>query len=107
MPFCNLLERDIHFAKHGKKFSAVDAAEYERMADDFAFGEMRPSVRECVRPSGSDQIRFDFGTHYFSVCRIVPEPPCVRTFYPVRQTIIANRGGEEQYFVTECSRIDL
>jgi hypothetical protein len=107
MPFCNAWERDTHFLKHGYKFRAVDALEYERMADVFMFGAQGHEARECIRPSGEDRVRLDFGTSYFCVSRLSPAPECVRTFYPVKRTTIAYHGGLAGYLQYECGRIDL
>ena len=105
MPFQNVFERDLHFVKHGHKFGAVDAPEYERMADGFMFGPMGIDVHECIRPRNIDRVRFDFGTHYEGVaCRI---PEFVRTFYAVKATTIARHGDEAGYFAYECARVDL
>jgi hypothetical protein len=107
MPFCNTFERDIHFLRHGSEFSAATAEEYERMADEFAFGSVRSGTKECVRPNMIDGIRFDFLTHNFSVCRLAPGDPCLRTFYVVRNITVANHQGEAGYFTFECNRINL
>jgi len=105
MPFANDIERDLHFAKHGHKFRALDAFQYETMADQFMFGALSADTRECIRPSQVDRVRFGFVTHYQGIACMTPE--FVRTFYPVKQTTIARRGGEAGYFAYECSRIGL
>lgn len=105
MPFCNALERDTHFVKHGSKFGAVDAAEYERMADMFVFGARAGDAQDCIRPYNGDRVRFGFVTHFECVVRRVPVPECVRTFYPVKATLIARHGGEAGYFADECARV--
>ena len=105
MPFSSRFERDLHFTKHGHKFGATDAEEYERMADAFMFGAMDVDAQECIRPSNIDRVRFGFGTHYEGVACIVPV--FVRTFYPVQLTIIARHGGEAGYFSYECGRVNL
>jgi hypothetical protein len=107
MPFCNAWERDTHFEKHGSKFRAVDALEYERMAEAFMFGALGVGVGECVRPSGEDRVRLDYGTRFFCVSRLVPAPECLRTFYPVKRAVIAYHGGPANYLQYECGRIDL
>jgi hypothetical protein len=104
MPFANLFERDLHFTKHGHKFGAVDAPEYERMADAFMYGPMDDDTNECIRPEGIDRVRFGFVTHYEGIACRVPAPEVIRTFYPVRLTTIARRGGEASYFTFECNR---
>ncbi len=104
VPFCDVWERDTHFVKHGQKFGAADAAEYERMADSFVFGATADDARDCIRPN-VDRVRFGFVTHLEGIVRRVPEPECVRTFYPVRGTTIANHGGEAGYFAYECARV--
>lgn len=107
MPFCNTYERDIHFLRHGSEFSATNAEQYERMADAFAFGVMGNDTRECVRRNMIDGIRFDFSSHDFSVCRLAPGAPCIRTFYVVRNATVANHIDEAGYFAFECNRINL
>lgn len=105
VPFCNVWERDTHFAKHGHKFGATDAMEYERMADSFVFGAMAGDGRDCTRPNDGDRVRFGFVTHLEGIVRRRPEPECVRSFYPVERTVIARHGGEAAYFARECARI--
>lgn len=104
MPFASLYERDLHFTKHGQKFGARDAREYERMADRFMYGPMDAATNQCIRPEAIDRVRFGFVTHYEGIARQVPAPEVIRTFYPVRLTTIARRGGEAAYFVFECKR---
>lgn len=104
MPFCSQLERDIHFAKHGHKFAAVDPAEYEKMADEFMFG-VGPDVRDCIRPNNGDRVRFGIVTHLLGVSRRIPAPECVRTFYPVSPVLIRRHRGEAGYFAYECGRV--
>ncbi len=104
MPFANLFERDLHFTKHGHKFGALDAPEYERMADAFMYGPMDDDTSECIRPDGIDRVRFGFVTHYEGIACQVPAPEVIRTFYPVRLTTIARHGGEAAYFAFECNR---
>jgi hypothetical protein len=105
MPFANAWERDTHFARHGAEFGAANAFEYERIADAFLFGVMANDTHECVRPSRVDRIRFNFVVHHFGVA--CTGPVFIRTFYRVRQTIIANHGDENGYFAYECNRGNL
>jgi hypothetical protein len=104
MPFANLFERDLHFTKHGHKFGASDASEYERMADAFMYGPLDDDSRECVRPDGVDRVRFGFVTHYEGITCLIPAPEVLRTFYPVKITTISRHGGEAAYFAFECGR---
>lgn len=107
MPFRNVLERDLHFTKHGHKFGASDAAEYERMADEFMHGPLGVDTHECKRPVSptgvQDRLRFDFGTHYQGVACIAPV--FIRTFHPVELRFILKRGGEAAYFAYQCGRM--
>jgi len=107
MPFANLLERDIHFTKHGHKFGAKDAMEYEELADAFMYGPLDVDTRECTRPTAIDRVRFGFVTHFLGVSCLIPAPEVIRTFYKVERTIIAWRGGERAYFSFECGRVNL
>ena len=107
MPFANVFERDLHFTKHGRKFRAADAAEYERMADNFMYGPLSLGTQECTRPVGptgvQDKVRFDFGTRYEAIACVVSS--FLRTFFPVEVRFIKRRGGEARYFAYECRRI--
>lgn len=84
VPFQNQAERAIHFAKHGHEFGARDELEYERLADQFLFGEMNADTRECIRPNGNDRLRLDCVLVHFGVACIVPA--LIRTFYRVKRT---------------------
>lgn len=99
------MERDLHFTKHGHKFGAADASEYERMADEFMFGAQPVDARDCMRPNYGDRVRFGFVSHLEGVARRIPAPECVRTFFPAKRTTIARHGGEAGYFRFECDRI--
>ena len=107
MPFANQLERDLHFAKHGHKFGASDADEYERMADHFMYGPLDSDTRKCKRPVGplgpGDLFRFGFVSHYEAAACV--QPAFVRTFHPVEIRHILRCGGEEGYFSYQCSRV--
>ena len=105
MPFASDYHRDIHFARHGHKFGAASAAEYERMADEFMYGNLDIDAQECTRPNRIDRIRFGFVTHYQGVVYMIRD--VVRTFYPVSMITVARRSGEASYFAYECSRIKL
>lgn len=105
MPFASVLHRDTHFAKHGHKFGATDAVEYERMADHFMFDAMDANTRECLRPRHSDRFRFGFVTHLAGV--VAMQTNFLRTFYPVEPINITRRGGEAGYFYFQCSRVNL
>ncbi len=105
MPFNNQLERDLHFAKHGQEFGAVDASDYERMADSFMFDSMVADAHECIRPSGLDRIRFGFSTYIEGVA--CTQPIYLRTFYIVRTMTVRHHGGSQGYFTYECGRINL
>jgi uncharacterized radical SAM superfamily protein len=107
VPFCNEWERNTHFAKHGYKFAAVDPLEYERIADAFMFEALDVGVGQCIRPTGAERLRFDFEVRYFGVARIVPEPECLITFYPVQRGTIDYHGGAARFFRHECARIDV
>jgi hypothetical protein len=90
MPFSSVNERDIHFAKHGQKVGAADAAQYENMADAFMFGAMTLSMAECVR-TDTDRVRLNYLNRHFGVAQVAPE--FVKTFYPVAQHTVAHHGG--------------
>jgi hypothetical protein len=104
MPFCNSLERDTHFERHGAEVGAIDAEDYERMADNFVLGPREADAMDCTRQDG-DRVRFGFATHLFGVARTAPVPECIRTFYPVKSSRVNSRGGAAAYFRYECDRI--
>jgi len=103
MPFPDALERDIHFAKHGHEFGAVDAMHYERMADTFMFGPMAIEVNECIRPLGGDRLRFGFITYRFGAVCAAPE--FIRTFHIVGLRAILSHRDPAGYFAWQCGRI--
>ena len=71
MPFLDALQRDIHFAKHGREFGAADAMEYERMADAFMFDPITADIGECTRRNGRDRLRFGYTSHHFEWLALV------------------------------------
>jgi hypothetical protein len=103
MPFSSAWERDTHFAKHGHEFGAADPSEYEQLADAFMYGSLGGHARECMRPSATDRIRFDFATHHEGVACTAPS--FVRTFFIVRNRIVARHGGAAAYFAWDCGRV--
>ena len=105
VPFQNQAERAIHFAKHGHEFGARDELEYERLADQFLFGEMNADTRECIRPNGNDRLRLDYVVVHFGVACIVPA--LIRTFYRVKGQTITRHDGSAGFFRYECGRMTL
>jgi len=103
MPFQDTLERDIHFAKHGSEFGAIDAVEYERMADTFMFSAMALEVHECIRPQGQDRIRFGFITFRLGVACVAPQ--FIRTFHVVGLRTVRSHRDSVGYFAWQCGRI--
>ena len=104
MPFASLLERDIHFARHGHEFGAADPAEYEQLAETFMYGAMAATTHECTRPRGIDRIRFDFASYHEAVARIAPA--FLKTFFIVRNKTVARHGGPVGYFAWDCGRVE-
>jgi hypothetical protein len=105
MPFVNDYERDIHFKKHGNKFNATDAVQYENMADAFMFGAIKVSMIEGNRKNLIDRIRFNLANRHFGVASINPE--FVKTFYPVSLHTVTHYGGGRGYFEFERDRTDV
>jgi hypothetical protein len=105
MPFTNQIQRDLHFLKHGHKFGAANADEYEKMAEDFMYGPMKISMRECTRPNKAHRLRYnDLNRHFGAAC---VAPAVLMTFYPVPSRTIHHHGGNAAYFAHECGRTDL
>jgi len=105
MPFANPLERATHYLRHGAQFGCATEDEYEELAEQFLFGDMDASTRECVRPSGNDRLRFRALNRDFGVACM--KPTFVRTFYKVRFLKIQGHGGPDAFFAHECGRINL
>ena len=95
----------MHFSKHGHKFGAADASEYEKMADEFMFGAMKISMMECLRPTGTDRLRLNAINRHFGVACILPI--YLKTFYPVPTHTVRHHGGSNKFFAQECGRTDL
>jgi hypothetical protein len=102
MPFETQFSRDIHFQKHGHKFGAVNAIQYENMADNFMFGAMTMSMAECIRANAIDRLRYNYMNRHLGVASVAPV--FVRTFYPVPQHTVAHHGGAASFFTYECGR---
>jgi hypothetical protein len=111
MPFANTLERDTHFEKHGHKFGAIDAVEYERMADQFMFGPMNADTRQCFRQNrtaNADRLRCEIVLRHFGIAGTeVGGPEFIRSFYPPTASLIHRCGGMAGFFTIECGRINL
>jgi hypothetical protein len=105
MPFANDMERELHFWKHGEEFGAVDAMDYERMADGFLYDPLTGNVHECNRTNGRDRVRFDFGTYIEGVACLRPD--FIRTFFVVSLGLVNRHGGPTGYFAHECNRVNL
>jgi len=105
MPFANPLERATHFIRHGAQFGCTTEDEYEGLAEQFLFGPMDPSTKECIRPSGNDRLRFRAINRDFGVACV--KPVFVRTFYKVQLLKIQRHGGPDAFFNDECARINL
>lgn len=103
MPFANVWERNIHFAKHGHEFAAGGPAEYEQLAEAFMYGPAAATTHECTRPRGLDRIRFDFASYHEAVACVAPA--FLRTFFVVRNRTVARHGGPTGYFAWDCGRV--
>ena len=84
---------DDHFERHGDDFGAQSAQEYERMADDFLTGPLRPGVQEKHRSNG-DVVRFDAQTDEFGV---VSGDGVIRTYYKP-DPAVHGRTDNQEYF---------
>jgi hypothetical protein len=100
------MKRDIHFQKHGHEFAALDAADYERMADEFMFGAMDAHTRQCHRPLQGSRLRFSTWNRRFGTAAAVA-PEFVKTYHIVAQGIVNSHGGDMAYFGWECGRINV
>jgi hypothetical protein len=106
MPFADADRRAIHFAKYGRQFGAADELEYEQMADGFLGGAMTISMRECVRPNGTDRLRVNIANNHFGAAAVGCD--IIKTYYivPAHQ-IIRRTGTVTKFFTYECARTEL
>lgn len=105
MPFANDQERALHFKRHGHEFQAANALEYENMADAFMTAPLAITMRECVRPNGTDRVRINIANKHFGVGVVQSE--IVQTFYIVPMHKVIRRGGIVAFHNYECARTDL
>jgi len=105
MPFANTQQRDMHFARHGHEFGAADALQYEQLADAFMIMPLAITMRECIRPNGTDRVRINVANKHFGVG--VVSSNVIQTYYIVPLRKLIRRGGVAQFFQYECGRTDL
>lgn len=102
VPFPTVMERDIHFRRHGHEFGVGTPVEYEQMADAFMFGPMNADTHECIQASKPRRNRMDFVTVHFGVAVAVPE--VLLTFYIPRPDTVTRHGGVAKLFADYCAR---
>ena len=105
MPFQTQIHRDIHFQKHGSEFGAVNAVEYEQMADNFMFGARDANTHECRQPNLGARLRLSYWNRHFGAASVAPD--FVKTFHVVSQAKINRYASIQQYFGWECGRINV
>jgi len=101
VPFASVMQRDIHFKRHGHEFAVATPDEYERLGDSFMFGVMNADTHECIRPNGNLRDRMDFVTVHFGVTVIARHE--LVTFYIPRPDTVARHGGVAKLFAHYCS----
>ena len=102
VPFDSVMERDIHFRRHGHEFGIGTADEYERLADEFMFGAMNADTHECIQATKPRRNRMDFATVHFGVASGNPES--LITFYIPRPDTVVRHGGVAKLFADYCAR---
>jgi hypothetical protein len=103
MPFENAMKLSIHFAKHGHKFGAATAEEYEGMADEFMGRPLNADLQECVSPHGSqDRVRLEGTTPYYGVAYGFD---ILRTFHVKDRFGVARKGGPRAFVGTKCAEV--
>jgi pyocin large subunit-like protein len=90
--FRSRAQLDLHFAKHGAEFGAIDKAEYLRLAQELRDARVGGPILEARRPGGEFS-RFDRRRGYFGAYN--PDGT-IRTFF------IPNNG--ERYFRRQAQR---
>lgn len=89
-----------HFDNHGSEFDARDEADYLEKADIFLGGPKTETMLECIRPSDSATLRFDWRTQKFGV---LGNDGYIQTYFipdPTWHMYSSNRA----YFLAECKR---
>jgi len=105
MPFANAFERDIHFKKHGSDFGAATEIQYEQMADAFMTAPLTLTMRQCVRPNGTDRVRINIANKHFGVGAVASA--IIQTYYIVPFHRYVRRNGIVGFFNYECARTDI
>lgn|SRR5271166_3888711 len=104
VPFASVMERDIHFRRHGHEFGVGTPDEYEQMADAFMFGAMDADTHECIQASKPRRNRMSFATLHFGVAVVAVPPETLLTFYLPRPSTVARHGGVANLFADYCAR---
>ncbi len=104
MPYTKGYDPDLlddHFQRHGPLVGASDKEEYEVLADTFLGLKPCPDdVKECIRNSNQDIIRYKQSTNEFGV---LSKGRVIRTFFKPnkrRHGYVSNLA----YFFAECQR---
>jgi hypothetical protein len=104
VPFASVMERNIHFSRHGHEFGFATPDEYEQVADAFMFGAMNADTHECIQASKPRRNRMDFVTVHFGVAVAVAAPEVLLTFYIPRPDTVIRHGGVPGLFAHYCAR---
>jgi len=75
------------------------------MAEEFMFGLMERTTRECTRPNRGARLRFNaWNLHFGSASSLAPTH--LKTYHIVRRVKVNLHPTAEAYFGWECGRID-
>lgn len=97
VPFKHRHDLERRFVRHGDRFNAKTADEYEKLADDFMTKALGEGTSECCRPNG-DFVRFDPKTLKF---RLRAAAGYIRTFMVVK-TLPSDRLTAWEYYLSNC-----
>ena len=93
-------QRRKHFRKHGAKFGAVSAIQYEEFASNFLTAALNSHSEDCARRQNNDYIRFDSGNN---VIGIISFDGFIKTYFkpdPAVHGFSTNRD----YYLCECNQ---
>jgi len=98
VPFRTARDAIRHFERHKQEFPGCTQESYEKLAEEFVCGSLRPGIRECKRKDGSI-VRFDPATQEFGA-RASETGPILT--YMIPRPGHFDRRTPEQYFEDNC-----
>jgi hypothetical protein len=101
VPFRDIISLEQHFQDHKHEFGVATKEDYEKMADEFMFGNMNPATHQCVRINDVS-VRLDFVNRHFGTAEAARR--IIWTFHIVTESKITKAGGPMNYLDKQCRR---